>query len=70
MDLHQDLNGAPTRKSSERREAALLRILIASGEKTLEAFETSDNSVDSDFVADLRRIIDRSRNELVALQPS
>ena len=46
---------------------ALLTILIACGEKAIEAFQASDNPVDADFLADLERVIERSRNELVAL---
>jgi hypothetical protein len=53
---------------SDRREMALLAILIASGEKAIEAFQASDNPVDVDFLADLERIIERSRSELVALK--
>ena len=51
---------------SETSEGALLRILIATGERALEAFQASDNPVDADFVADLERILDRSRSELAA----
>ena len=43
---------------------ALLKILIACGEKAIEAFQASDNSVDADFLADLERIVQRSRQEL------
>jgi hypothetical protein len=46
---------------------ALLRILIASGEKTIEAFHASSNPVDEDFLVELERIIQRSRDELAAL---
>ena len=52
---------------SDRQEIALLTILIACGEKAIEAFQASDNPVDMDFLADLERVIERSRNELVAL---
>jgi hypothetical protein len=47
---------------------ALLTILIACGEKAVEAFQASDNPVDTDFLADLERVIERSRTELVALK--
>lgn len=47
---------------------ALLAILIASGEKTIEAFQASDNPIDADFLTELERIIARSRDELVALR--
>jgi hypothetical protein len=46
---------------------ALLAILIACGEKAIEAFQASDNPVDADFLAELERIIERSRTELTAL---
>ena len=52
---------------SDAREVALLKILIATGEKALEAFQASDNPIDTEFVADLDRIIARSRVELAAL---
>jgi hypothetical protein len=41
--------------------------LIAAGEKAVEAFHASGNPVDADFLADLERIVERSRNELAAL---
>jgi hypothetical protein len=50
------------------REKALLTILIAAGEKAIEAFQASANPVDVHFLADLERIIERSRQELGALQ--
>ena len=49
---------------TDTQEVALLRILVATGEKALEAFEATENPVDSELVADLRRVIDRSRAEL------
>ena len=53
---------------SDKQEIALLAILIACGEKAIEAFHASDNPVDSDFLAELERIIQRSRSDLVALR--
>jgi hypothetical protein len=53
---------------SDRKEIALLTILIACGEKAIEAFQASDNPVDADFLSDLERIIERSRDELAALR--
>ena len=55
---------------SDKQEAALLAILIACGEKAIEAFQASDNPVDADFLTDLERIIERSRVELRALRHS
>jgi hypothetical protein len=53
--------------SADRRELALLCILIATGEKTIEAFQASANPVDEEFLADLERIIERSRQEFAVL---
>jgi hypothetical protein len=47
---------------------ALLTILIACGEKAIEAFQASDNPVDADFLAELERVMKRSRTELLALR--
>ena len=44
----------------------MLTILIACGEKAIEAFQASDNPVDADFLAELQRIVERSRRELAA----
>lgn len=52
---------------SDRQEMALLTILIACGEKAIEAFQASSNPVDADFLAELERVIERSRTELMAL---
>jgi uncharacterized coiled-coil protein SlyX len=41
--------------------------LIAAGEKAIEAFNASANPVDADFLAELERIVERSRKELAAL---
>lgn len=49
------------------QEIALLRILIASGNKALEAFAANDNAIDRELVADLSRVVERSRAELEAL---
>ena len=55
---------------TQNRQVALLRILVACGEKTVEAFHASDNPVDKDFVVELERIIERSKQELAALTSS
>ncbi|MBW3593086.1 MAG: hypothetical protein KY396_05285 [Actinobacteria bacterium] len=52
---------------TDSQEIALLRIVVATGEKALEAFEATDNPIDRELVADLRRVIERSRSELEAL---
>ena len=60
----------PRSVTKEAREIALLRILIASGEKAIEAFQASDNIKDAQLLGDLERVIARSREELVALTES
>ncbi len=46
-----------------------LVILLATCERTLEAFEERDDPVDPDLVADLERVVERTRRELAALRP-
>ena len=41
-------------------------ILIATCERALEAFQAADNQIDEEFVADLERIMIRTRSELEA----
>ena len=54
--------------ADERQQhIAMLRILLATCETTLDAFRAADNPVDGDFVADLERITERTRVELVEL---
>lgn len=49
------------------RHFAMLRILLATSETTLDALRAADNPVDVGFVADLERITERTRQELEAL---
>ena len=49
-------------------QIALLRILIATGDRALDAFQAADNPLDTNFVADLERIVERSKDELLALR--
>lgn len=53
--------------SSLAQQRALLVILLATSERSLEAFQAADNQLDTGFVDDLERIIARSRAELVQL---
>ncbi|HEV3408200.1 MAG TPA: hypothetical protein VG079_05890 [Gaiellaceae bacterium] len=46
-----------------------LVILLATCERTLEAFEERDDPVDPELVADLERVVERTRRELAALRP-
>jgi hypothetical protein len=45
----------------------MLMILLATCERALEAFQAADNAVDEAFVADLERIIARTRDELAEM---
>ncbi|HMF88564.1 MAG TPA: hypothetical protein VK575_10850 [Gemmatimonadaceae bacterium] len=45
----------------------MLRILLATCETALDAFRAADNPLDESFVADLERITERTRQELIAL---
>jgi hypothetical protein len=50
---------------------SMLRILLATCETALDAFLAADNPVDSEFVAELERITQRTREEIDALaEPS
>ena len=45
----------------------MLRILLATCETALDEFRTADNPVDTEFVAELERITERTRRELANL---
>ncbi len=47
----------------------MLAILLATCETTLQAFRAASNPVDAELVADLERMIERTRRELAALAP-
>lgn len=50
-----------------QQQIAMLTILQATCETTVQAFRAADNPIDTDFVADLDRIIARTGAELEAL---
>lgn len=52
---------------SEGKEIAMLTILLATCETTLQTLRATDNPVDRAFVADLERLVERTRQELAAL---
>jgi hypothetical protein len=52
---------------SETQRRSMLTILLAACETTLNAFHAADNPLDSELVADLERVIERTRGELEAL---
>lgn len=45
----------------------MLRILLAVCQTALDAFQAADNPLDTEFVNDLERIMERTRDELEAL---
>ena len=46
----------------------MLTILLATCETTLDTLLAADNPVDTEFVADLEQIVERTRQELTALR--
>ena len=52
------------------KEAAMLAILLATCETTLQAFQATDNPLDAELRQDLERVIERTRRELDALRGS
>ena len=44
----------------------MLAILLATCERSLEAFQAADNPLDEEFVRDLQRVMARTRGELAA----
>lgn len=53
--------------TANEQHASMLRILLATCETALDAFRAADNPIDTEFVADLERITQRTRQELAAL---
>ena len=45
----------------------MLRILLGVGETAVDAFRAADNPLDTEYVAELERIVERTRRELAAL---
>lgn len=53
--------------SSQPKATAMLTILLATCETTLQTFRATDNSIYAALVEDLERMIERTRRELEAL---
>lgn len=53
--------------SSEGKEIAMLTILLATCETTLDTLRAADNPIDRALVADLERLVERTRHELEAV---
>lgn len=56
--------------SEQPRYVAMLTILLATCENALQAFKAADNPVAAELIADLERVVARTRKELEALRPS
>jgi hypothetical protein len=52
---------------STGKQRSMLRILLATCEQTLDALTAAGNPVDEALLADLERMIERTRKELAAL---
>jgi hypothetical protein len=52
---------------AQSREVAMLTILLATCETSLQAFRAAGNAVDAELVADLEKMVERTRRELEAL---
>lgn len=61
------MTGHMARIGTEQQEIALLKILIAAGERASDAFRASANIKDEELLADLERVVARSRDELAVL---
>lgn len=53
---------------SETQKRSMLTILLAACETTLDVFQGADNELDRELVADLERMIERTRGELEAFR--
>lgn len=49
---------------SDNEKRSMLTILLATCETTLGAFQAADNELDRELVADLERVIERTRRKL------
>jgi hypothetical protein len=56
-----------TKMPGQSKEAAMLTILLATCETALQAFQAAENPIDSDLLADLKRMVERTRAELETL---
>lgn len=48
----------------------ILLILLATGERALEVFRAADDPIDTEFVVELERIVERTRDELEQFRPT
>ena len=52
---------------TQQKQLAMLRILIGVCQTAVDAFQAADNPLDTEFVKDLERMMERTRQELEAL---
>ena len=57
----------PTDAKTVKQQRAVLMLLLATSSRALEALQIAENPLDETFVADLERLIERTRQELDAL---
>jgi hypothetical protein len=53
--------------SADDREVAMLTILLATCEQTLETFRAADNPIHTELLADLAKMVERTRETLDVL---
>jgi hypothetical protein len=53
--------------AGQSREAAMLTILLATCETALQTFRAADDPIDAELLADLERIVERTRAEIETL---
>jgi hypothetical protein len=53
--------------SAHSQEVVMLTILLATCETSVQAFKAADNKIDAELVADLEKLVERTRQELEAL---
>jgi hypothetical protein len=50
--------------SAQGKEAAMLRILLATCQTAIDAFQAANNPVDQELLIDLQNMVERTRREL------
>lgn len=68
MDRHPDGYVAHI-DAGRHQQLAMLRVLYGACSTAVEAFRAADNPIDADFLSDLERIVERTRQEIDRLAP-
>jgi hypothetical protein len=53
--------------TDDEQQLSMLRILYGASAAALDAFRAADNPVDAELLADLERVVERARGEIVRL---